>query len=94
MTGDIKNLRFLNKCFKHQDVIFHFAGDADLYVRKGVEEASTSNYDCRSWNVDANETCSMGDYPKGGIYNILVSRYSDYVNYHLTAEYKEYDLDF
>ena len=31
MTGDIKNLKFLNKCFKHQDVIFHFAGDADLY---------------------------------------------------------------
>ena len=32
IIGDIKNLKFLNKCFKHQDVIFHFAGDADLYA--------------------------------------------------------------
>jgi hypothetical protein len=69
------------------------SGDADLYVRKGVEEASRSNYDCRSWEVNQNETCSMGDYSSGDIYHILVSRYRDYKNYSLTAEYKEYIYD-
>ncbi|NRA24955.1 MAG: hypothetical protein HRU08_10875 [Oleispira sp.] len=66
------------------------SGDADLYVKKGLEQASTSNYDCLSLNYDAAETCSMGDDPKGGIYNILVSRWTNYDNYRLTVVYKQY----
>lgn len=31
IVGDVKRLKILNKIFKNQEIVFHFAADADLY---------------------------------------------------------------
>ena len=67
-------------------------GDGDLFVKYG-EQPTTSNYDCRSWNLDTNETCGTDELTQsGGIYHILVNTYDSVHTFEeaiLTGSYTE-----
>jgi hypothetical protein len=60
-------------------------GDADLYVKYG-SAPTTSSYDCRPYNGDANERCALNS-PSAGDWFIMVRGYSTSSSYSLTASY-------
>ena len=58
-------------------------GDADLYVRAGSQPTTTA-YDCRSWVVGNNETCTISN-PPAGTYHVLVNAYATFSGASLVA---------
>ncbi len=70
------------------DLTFTLAGgggDADLYVRFG-SAPSTADYDCRSWNIGNDETCTIPS-PQAGTYYVLVRADSNSWNASLTGSF-------
>ena len=55
------------------------SGDADLYVRYNAVP-TTGTYDCRSYNNNNNETCSINSPVSGGTYHIGLHAYSAFSN--------------
>jgi vibriolysin len=49
-------------------------GDADLYIRNGVQ-STLSSYDCRSWNNGNSETCTINN-PASGTWYLDIYGYS------------------
>jgi len=62
-------------------------GDADLFVLFG-EPPRTSKWECLSWNLDNNETCTITDI-KPGTYWVMLRGFSDYSDLTLTGTYGE-----
>ncbi len=61
------------------------AFDADLYVRYG-DRASQSEYDCRPYESDADETCTFSN-PSEGWYYILASSFQGSGTVYITGSY-------
>lgn len=60
-------------------------GDADLYVMY-ESQASTSDYLCRGYTSNSNETCSI-DNPLPGIYHLMVKAFKSYDELSLITTY-------
>lgn len=61
-------------------------GDGDLYVKYG-SAPTTSDYDCRSWNVGNDEECTYANPPAAGTYHVLLNAYSTYTGATLLGDY-------
>lgn len=59
------------------------SGDADLYVRFGANP-TTSQYDCRPYRSNSNETCNISN-PRAGTYYVRIRAYSAFSGVSLTA---------
>ncbi|MCP4656442.1 MAG: peptidase, partial [bacterium] len=65
------------------------SGDADLYGRFGVPpDLSLLIYDCHSWNLGNNDSCSYPE-PQVGRYYVLVHGYDEYSGANLEASFTE-----
>ncbi|HHP0481425.1 TPA: M4 family metallopeptidase [Vibrio campbellii] len=62
-------------------------GDADLYVKLGSAPSET-DYDCRSYSSNSNESCTLAS-PSAGTWHIGVYAYAAYNNLSVTATYVE-----
>ncbi|MEF1262034.1 PPC domain-containing protein, partial [Vibrio harveyi] len=62
-------------------------GDADLYVKLGSAPSET-DYDCRSYSSNSNESCTLAS-PSAGTWHIGVYAYATYNNLSVTATYVE-----
>lgn len=60
-------------------------GDADMYVKFGSQPTDT-DYDCRSWTANNDESCSFSS-PAAGRWNISIFAYSGYSGASLLADY-------
>lgn len=61
------------------------SGDADLYTKYG-SEPTTSSYDCRPYDSDSNETCSVAS-PAAGNYFVGVRAYRAFSGLTVVARY-------
>jgi hypothetical protein len=62
-------------------------GDADLYVRKGTTNPTTTTYDCRPYVSGNAETCSFTSAVGGATYSIGIRGYAAYSGVTLTGDY-------
>lgn len=60
------------------------SGDADLYVRQGSANPTTSNYDCRPYKNGNEETCTF-DNPAAGDWSIGIRAYSAFSGVTMTV---------
>ena len=60
-------------------------GDADLYLRYG-QNPTTSNFACRSWSANSNESCTISN-PTAGTWHIGIRAYSGFSGLTVTASY-------
>ncbi|MDF2153367.1 M4 family metallopeptidase [Vibrio sp. CAU 1672] len=61
-------------------------GDADLYLKLG-SEPTLSDYDCRSYSSNSNESCTMVN-PAAGLWHVGVHAYASFTEVAVTATYQ------
>lgn len=87
-----QNYYFIDVPANATNLVVQMAGgawrqDADMYLKAG-EKPTKSNYECRPYKSNSQETCAV-DTPQEGRYYIMIDAYSGYSNVTLTARFTE-----